>query len=103
MLTTGFCSQRYTEAAQHILDALALQESDSVRDPDGTEDIHGITSTALWDSLKTCSLHLGRLDLATVCDQRDIDGTPSFSRKAKQSPWILTTGDSAFRLNFSVR
>lgn len=74
--------RRYNEAAQHILDALALQESDSVRNPDGSEDIRGITSTALWDSLKTCSLHLGRLDLATICDQRDID---------------------AFRLNFTVR
>ena len=67
--------QRYNEAAQHILDALSLQESDSVRNSDGTDDIRGITSTALWDSLKTSCLHLGRLDLATLCDRRDIDGT----------------------------
>lgn len=87
MLSAGFCSQRYNEAAQHILDALALQESDSVRNPDGSEDIRGITSTVLWDSLKTCSLQLGRLDLATICDQRDIDGTSlRFWKKAKESP-----------------
>lgn len=66
--------RRYHEASQHILDALSLQESDSVTDPDGTEDKRGITSSALWDSLKTCSLHLGRLDLATLCDRRDLDG-----------------------------
>ena len=87
MLTAGFWPQRYNEAAQHILDALALQESDSVRNPDGSEDIRGITSTALWDSLKTCSLHLGRLDLATICDQRDIDGTSlPFLEKSEKEP-----------------
>ena len=66
MLTAAFCPQRYNEAAQHILDALALQESDSVRDSDGTENLRGITSTALWDSLKTCSLHLGRHSLRNL-------------------------------------
>ena len=67
--------QRYDEAAQHILDALSLQDSDSVRDPGGNEAGRGVTSSALWDSLKTCCLHMQRLDLATLCDKRDLEGT----------------------------
>ncbi|KAI0374062.1 TPR-like protein [Pilatotrama ljubarskyi] len=75
--------RRYDEAAQHILDALVLQDGDSVRDPpSGNEDKRGVTSSALWDSLKTCCLHMQRLDLATLCDRRDLD---------------------AFRLNFSMQ
>ncbi|PIL36163.1 transporter [Ganoderma sinense ZZ0214-1] len=73
--------RRYDEAAQHILDALSLQDSDSVRDLGGNESGRGVTSTALWESLKTCSLHMQRLDLATLCDQRDLE---------------------AFRLNFQM-
>ncbi|KAI0775691.1 TPR-like protein [Trametes elegans] len=74
--------RRYDEAAQHILDALVLQDGDSVRDASGNEDKRGVTTTALWDSLKTCCLHMQRLDLATLCDRRDLD---------------------AFRLNFSMQ
>ncbi|EIW63331.1 TPR-like protein, partial [Trametes versicolor FP-101664 SS1] len=74
--------RRFDEAAQHILDALVLQDGDSVHDPDGNEDKRGVTSSALWDSLKTCCLHMQRLDLATLCDRRDLD---------------------AFRLNFSMQ
>lgn len=66
--------QRYQEASQHILDALALQETDSVREPTDNDDKRGVTTSALWDSLKTCCLHLRRLDLATICDRRDLDG-----------------------------
>ena len=66
--------QRYQEASQHILDALALQETDHIRDTADADDRRGVTSSALWDSLKTCCLHLGRLDLATICDRRDLDG-----------------------------
>ncbi|KAI0706847.1 TPR-like protein [Cerioporus squamosus] len=73
--------RRYDEAAQHILDALILQAGDSVHDPSGVDDNRGVTSHALWDSLKTCCLHMQRLDLATLCDQRDLD---------------------AFRLNFQM-
>ncbi|KAI0341957.1 TPR-like protein [Trametopsis cervina] len=65
--------RRYEEASSHILDALALQETDAVRDNTGTDDKRGVTSTALWDSLKTCCLHLRRLDLATLCDRRDLE------------------------------
>ena len=68
-------NQRYDEAAQHILDALLLQDSDSIRNPSGNEDKRGVTSGALWDSLKTCCLHMQRLDLATLCDHRDLEGT----------------------------
>ncbi|KAI0645671.1 TPR-like protein [Trametes meyenii] len=73
--------RRYEEAAQHILDALVLQDGDSVCDSGENEDKRGVTSSALWDSLKTCCLHMQRLDLATLCDRRELE---------------------AFRLNFSM-
>ncbi|KAI0630331.1 hypothetical protein C8Q77DRAFT_1280414 [Trametes polyzona] len=77
MLNMNIGLQRFEEAAQHILDALVLQDGDSVHDPDGNEDNkRGVTSSALWDSLKTCCLHMQRLDLATLCDRRDLDGAP---------------------------
>ena len=66
--------QRYEEAAQHTLDALLLQDSDSVRDPGDDSSGRGVTSDTLWDSLKTCCLHMQRLDLATLCDRRDLEG-----------------------------
>ncbi|OBZ68192.1 Peroxisomal targeting signal 1 receptor [Grifola frondosa] len=66
--------RRYEEAAQHILDALVLQDSDSVREPDGSDDKRGVISSALWDSLKTCCMHMQRLDLATLCDHEDLEG-----------------------------
>ncbi|KAJ3537512.1 hypothetical protein NM688_g6677 [Phlebia brevispora] len=65
--------RRYQEASQHILDALVLQDSDSVTEPDGTQHKRGVVSSALWDSLKTCCLHMQRLDLATICDRQDLD------------------------------
>lgn len=66
--------QRYEEAQSHILDALVLQDSDSVADDSGMNDKRGVTSSTLWDSLKTTCLHLQRIDLASLCDQRDLDG-----------------------------
>ncbi|KAH9040144.1 hypothetical protein EDB85DRAFT_1927275 [Lactarius pseudohatsudake] len=62
---------RYEEAAQHILDALVLQESDGLR---GLEDNHDVTSRALWDSLKTSCLQMQRVDLAAMCDNHDLEG-----------------------------
>ncbi|KAH9176753.1 hypothetical protein EDB89DRAFT_1939738 [Lactarius sanguifluus] len=62
---------RYEEAAQHILDALVLQESDGLR---GLEDNHDVTSRALWDSLKTSCLQMQRVDLAAMCDNQDLEG-----------------------------
>ncbi|KAF8894037.1 hypothetical protein BD779DRAFT_1609638 [Infundibulicybe gibba] len=66
--------RRYEEAAQHILDALMLQDSDGVHDPAGLNESRGVTSTALWDSLKTTCLHMQRMDLATLCDRHDLEG-----------------------------
>ncbi|KAF9051151.1 TPR-like protein [Hymenopellis radicata] len=65
--------KRYQEAAQHILDALVLQESDAAPDVDKLNDKRGLMSRALWDSLKTACLHMQRLDLAILCDQRDLE------------------------------
>ncbi|KAK0461267.1 uncharacterized protein EV420DRAFT_1531213 [Desarmillaria tabescens] len=66
--------RRYEEAAQHILDALALQDADAAPDNEKLNDKRGIMSRALWDSLKTACLHLQRLDLAVLCDQKDLQG-----------------------------
>ncbi|TFK73919.1 TPR-like protein [Pluteus cervinus] len=73
--------RRYEEAAQHILDALVLQDNDGIKDAKGFNDKRGVTSAALWDSLKTTCLHLQRVDLASLCDRQDLE---------------------AFRLNFQI-
>ncbi|KAF9010527.1 hypothetical protein BDQ17DRAFT_1387762 [Cyathus striatus] len=52
----------------------ALQDSDGVKDSSGLNEKRGITSTALWDSLRTTCLHMQRTDLAGLCDLRDIEG-----------------------------
>lgn len=52
-----------------------LQDGDSVAEPDGAQNARGVVSSALWDSLKTCCLHMQRIDLATICDRQDLDGT----------------------------
>ncbi|KAG5654403.1 hypothetical protein H0H81_003227 [Sphagnurus paluster] len=65
---------RYDEAAQHILDALVLQDNDGIRDNAGLNEKRGVTSGALWDSLKTTCLHMQRIDLATLCDRKDLEG-----------------------------
>jgi len=75
--------KRYNEGAQHILDALSLQDAEGIHDAAGVNDARGgITSNALWDSLKTACLHMQRIDLATLCDRRDLE---------------------AFRLNYQLR
>lgn len=66
--------RRYEEAAQHILDALVLQDSDGVRNSTGMNDRRGVVSTALWDSLKTTCLYMQRPDLANLCDLKDLEG-----------------------------
>lgn len=72
-----FWFQRYEQATSHILDALVLQDSDGVKDGTGMNDGRGVTSSTLWDSLKTTCLHLQRADLASMCDRRDLDGVYS--------------------------
>ncbi|KAJ7772535.1 hypothetical protein DFH07DRAFT_163633 [Mycena maculata] len=75
--------RRFEEAAHHILDALGLQESDGVSYAGdgsasgaygGDGNASGVTTTALWDSLRTASMHMQRPDLATFCDRQDLDG-----------------------------
>ena len=62
----------FEEAAQHILDALVLQEHDSIS---GTENSgSGISSSSLWDSLRTTSMHLRRSDLVMLCEKKDLQG-----------------------------
>ena len=64
--------QWYDEAAVHILDALVLQENDA---SDGS-DTRGITSSALWECLRTTCLQLQRPELASLCDSHDLEGMP---------------------------
>ncbi|KZS93963.1 TPR-like protein [Sistotremastrum niveocremeum HHB9708] len=67
--------KRYTEAAQYILDALVLQENDTMlTDMETGSPSRGVTSSVLWDSLKTTSLHMLRMDLAKMCDDQDLAG-----------------------------
>lgn len=74
--TTDLFDQRYNEGSQHILDALSLQDAEGVHDAGGVNDARGgITSSALWESLKTACLHMQRIDLATLCDRRDLEST----------------------------
>ncbi|KAJ7747335.1 hypothetical protein B0H16DRAFT_1663672 [Mycena metata] len=68
--------RRFDEATHHILDALGLQESDGVTYGGNNTANHsdGVTTTALWDSLRTASMHLQRPDLAAFCDRQDLEG-----------------------------
>jgi peroxin-5 len=74
LLVLWTSEQRYDEAAQHIVDALVLQDSDGVRDTSGVNEKRGVVSRALWETLKTTCLHLQRPDLATLCDLQDLEG-----------------------------
>ncbi|QRV94194.1 peroxisomal targeting signal 1 receptor [Ceratobasidium sp. AG-Ba] len=58
--------RRYDEAAQHLVDALVLQDSE------GLNSDRGVTSDSLWDTLRSTCLSLQRLDLASICESRDI-------------------------------
>jgi peroxin-5 len=66
--------KRYDEAAAQILNALVLQDSDTVHDAKGMNDARGVTSTALWDSLKTACIQMQQADLAALCDMRNLSG-----------------------------
>ncbi|CAA7261694.1 unnamed protein product [Cyclocybe aegerita] len=66
--------RRYEEAAQHILDALVLQDNDGLGDDVSLNEKRADISTALWDTLKTTCLHMQRADLATLCDLKDLEG-----------------------------
>lgn len=48
-----------------------LQDNDGVKDAAGGG--RGVTSTALWDSLRTSCLQMQRTDLASLCDARDLE------------------------------
>ncbi|CAE7145998.1 unnamed protein product, partial [Rhizoctonia solani] len=58
--------RRYEEAAQHLVDALVLQESE------GANSERGVTSNSLWDTLRSTCLNLQRVDLAVICETRDL-------------------------------
>ncbi|KAH8119082.1 TPR-like protein [Phellopilus nigrolimitatus] len=75
------CMNMRVRSDPHPLDALIMQDSDrsvSMEPGSGAEssaqDTRGITSSTLWDSLRTSCLHLQRIDLATLCDRKDIEG-----------------------------
>jgi peroxin-5 len=74
-------TRRYEEAAHHIFDALVLQDSDGVRDGVNPNDKRGVTSSALWDSLRTTCMRMQRMDLAALCETRDVE---TFSRAFQQ-------------------
>lgn len=90
--------QRYDEAAQHILDALILQDSDAstMDDASPSADKQDVISQALWVSLRTTCLHLQRPDLATLCDQKDLDSECPESHLGV----LLMASNLAFRQRF---
>lgn len=79
--------QRYEEAAQHILDALVLQDSDGLQK---SEDNRGVTPNVLWDSLKVCCLHIQRVDLAVMCENQNLEGSFSSLGRDSRVQSILT-------------
>jgi hypothetical protein len=94
--------QRYAEAAEQFFHALVMQDSDATRPSapregidaglgpvldareDAAEDAQGLTSGALWDSLRTASQRMGRADLATLCEKRDLEGTHVAERPSRR-------------------
>jgi peroxin-5 len=71
-------TQRYGDAAEYFFDALLMQESDATRDAQGVEDRQGLTSGALWDSLKSACNRMQRSDLSSMCEKRDLEGSSQF-------------------------
>jgi hypothetical protein len=51
---------------------------------DAAEDAQGLTSGALWDSMRTSSQRMGRADLATLCEKRDLEGTHVGERPSRR-------------------
>lgn len=74
LLTSQILCQRYDEAAQHMLDALVLQDNDGVREDTTSKEKRGVVSSTMWDSLRTTFLHIPRPDLMALCDSRDLEG-----------------------------
>lgn len=66
--------QRYDEAAQHILDALVLQDNDGHRGTATMDERGGTVSSALWETLRSTCLHMIRPDLIALCDSKDLEG-----------------------------
>lgn len=70
---------QYRLAAQCILDAIRLQHSDVTEGygADSAGDYtKGVTSEALWTTLRMACLHLQRPDLVTLANQHDLTGFP---------------------------
>jgi peroxin-5 len=65
----------YTEAAQHILDALVLQENEAASQPPNFDPSGGLSSSALWDCLKATAVHMQRQDLVKLAELHDLEGS----------------------------
>ncbi|RXK36555.1 hypothetical protein M231_06165 [Tremella mesenterica] len=73
----------YAVSAQCILDALRLQEADSIEGYTFTQRQNlkpaarkGVGNDALWMSLRNACLHMGRADLVALISHRDLGGFP---------------------------
>ncbi|KAK8853461.1 hypothetical protein IAR55_004168 [Kwoniella newhampshirensis] len=70
---------QYPLAAQSALDALRLQHADASEGylfGEVGSGAKGVTSDALWNSLRGACLHMGRQDLVGLVEQRDLSGFP---------------------------
>jgi len=79
-----------------------LQVNDGVKDAVGGG--RGVTSTALWDSLKTSCLQMQRTDLASLCDARDLEREfLMISCRLRYGRTELWDGLVEFRVHFDER
>lgn len=72
---------QYRLAAQCILDAIRLQHADITEGygegyGEGVPSVKGVTSDALWSTLRMACLHLQRPDYVTAANNHDLSGFP---------------------------
>lgn len=68
---------QYRLAAQCILDAIRLQHADITEGyGEGAPTVKGVTSDALWSTLRMACLHLQRPDFVTAANNHDLSGFP---------------------------
>ncbi|GJJ06316.1 hypothetical protein Clacol_000507 [Clathrus columnatus] len=86
---------QYDEAARHVLDALVLQETDT-----SSSDTRGITSSALWECLRTTCMQLQRMDLVTFCDAHDLKESSAATKGTFLSSFVPSFRASSAMLSF---
>ncbi|KAG0152342.1 hypothetical protein CROQUDRAFT_649727 [Cronartium quercuum f. sp. fusiforme G11] len=63
----------YKDSAQHLLNALEIQEADSMELSSKNNQSSGVTSKVLWDTLEINCSFMQRANLMESCRKRDLD------------------------------